>query len=151
MRDAKVMDINVLLKLAKLKKQQIDSLRNDFITLEKIVIDLENKYEIKINFMLEFIMDYANNKKYCDNTVSIQSGRFFLEKLRIENNGLKNSIFEAEVQKEAAFKILKESALELMQLKKVISKEYKLKLDINTRKTLLLDDTLEIYRHNRVS
>ena len=145
------MDINVLLKLAKLKRQEINSLRDDFITLEKIVIDLEKKLEIQLNFMAEFIRDYANNKSYCDNTASILNGRFFLDKLRSENKSLENSKQVADTQRDAAFKILKESALELMQLKKVILKEYKLKLDVNSRKELLLDDTLEIYRYNRVN
>ena len=109
------------------------------------------KIEIQLNFMAEFIRDYANNKSYCDNTASILNGRFFLDKLRSENKSLENSKQVADTQRDAAFKILKESALELMQLKKVILKEYKLKRDLNARKAQLLDDTLEIYRHNRVN
>lgn len=145
------MDINVLLKLSKLKQQQINSLRSDFLTLEKIVIEIEKKYIEHSNSIAEFISDYANNKSYCDNTTSILNGRFFLEKLRSEKHDLQISKLEAEAQKEAAFSILKESALELMQLKKAILKEHKLELDTNTKKQLLMDDTLEIYRHNGVN
>ena len=145
------MDINVLLKLSKLKQQQINSLRSDFLTLQKLVVEQEKKHSEHNNSISEFIRDYANNKSYCSDTISILNGRFYLDKLRSENKCIENSKFEAEVQKEAAFCILKESALELMQLKKAILREQKLKIESNTRKELFLDDTLEISRHNGVS
>lgn len=145
------MDINVLIKLSKLKQQQINSLRSDFLTLQKLVVELEKKHAEHINLISEFIKDYANNKNYCGDTASILNGRFYLDKLRSESKSIENSQLEAEVQKESAFRILKDSALELMQLKKAIQREHKLKLDIKTRKELFLDDTLEIYRHNGVS
>lgn len=144
------MEINVLLKLSKLKQQRINSLRSDFLTLEKIVVEIEKEYIKHNNSIAEFIKYYANNKNYCDNTANILNGRLFLEKLNTEKCDLETSKLEAEVQKEAAFNILKESALELMQLKKAIQKEHKLELDMNIRKELLVNDTLEIYRQNGV-
>ena len=144
------MEINVLLKLSKLKQQHINSLRSDFLTLEKIVVEIEKEYIKHNNSIAEFIKDYANNKNYCDNTTNILNGRLFLEKLSTKKRNLETSKLDAEVQKEAAFNILKESALELMQLKKAIQKEHKLELDMNIRKELLVNDTLEIYRQNGV-
>ena len=142
------METNVLLKLSKLKQQQINSLRSDFLTLAKIVTEIERKCTEHNNFIAEFIRDYANNKNYCDNTANILNGRLFLEKLSTKKRDMETSKLEAEMQKEAAFNILKESALELMQLKKAIEKEHKLELDMNIRKELLVNDTLEIYRQN---
>ena len=144
------MEINVLLKLSKLKQQHINSLRSDFLTLEKIVVEIEKEYIKHNNSIAEFIKDYANNKNYCDNTTNILNGRLFLEKLSTKKRNLETSKLDAEVQKEAAFNILKESALELMQLKKAIQKEHKLELDMNITKELLVNDTLEIYRRNGV-
>ena len=144
------MEVNLLLKLSRLKQQQINSLRSDFLTLEKIVVEIEKEYLKHNNSIAEFVKDYANNKNYCDNTTNILNGRLFLEKLSAMKRDLETSKLEAEVQKEAAFNILKESALELMQLKKAIQKEHKLELDMNITEELLLNDTLEIYRHNGV-
>ena len=144
------MEINVLLKLSKLKQQHINSLRSDFLTLEKIVVEIEKEYIKHNNSIAEFIKYYANNKNYCDNTTNILNGRLFLEKLSTKKRNLETSKLDAEVQKEAAFNILKESALELMQLKKAIQKEHKLELDMNITKELLVNDTLEIYRRNGV-
>lgn len=143
------MDINFLLKLSELKKQEISSLKNDFSTLNSIVQKFEEELQVKINFVKEFIMEYTNNSTHNNNVVNILDGRAFLQKLSIQNKELENLKHEAELQKEAAFESLKESAIELKKLNKIIQKQRQFDSVVINSKELLISDTLEMYRYNK--
>lgn len=143
------MDIAILSKLSELKKQEISSLRNDYITLDKIVNDLRGELEQQEKFTDEFIRDYADNIQYNVDSVSMLNGRIFLRSLNIKNKGLVMSKQNAELQKNAALVSLKEAMIDQKKLTKIIIKERKLESIIKHNKELLIDDTLEITRYNR--
>lgn len=145
------MDIRALLKLSEIKEQEINSLRNDFLILNKIVINLEQEIAEHVNFMNKFIDNYANNINYNDNSTNMLNARLFLQDLNSKSKELESTKRDAELQKLAAFESLKDSVVELRKLTKVILKERKLALEIKTRKELLIDDTLEMHRYNRAS
>lgn len=145
------MDIRALLKLSEIKEQEINSLRNDFLILNKIVINLEQEIAEHVNFMNKFIDNYANNVNYNDNSTNMLNARVFLQDLNSKSKELESTKRDAELQKLAAFESLKDSVVELRKLTKVILKERKLALEIKTRKELLIDDTLEMHRYNRAS
>lgn len=76
------------------------------------------------------------------------SGRAYLHSLNLKNKGIEKSKKDAETQKESAFESLKEAVLELKKLTKFIEKTKKNDLEERSRKALLIDDTLELYRYN---
>lgn len=145
------MEIRVLSKLSEIKKQEINLLRNDFLVLNKIVTDLERDLAEHVIFMNKFIDNYAKDINYNNNSMSILNGRVFLQDLNSKSKQLESIKRDAEFQKSAAFESLKDSVVELRKLTKVIIKERKLELENKTRKELLIDDTLEMYRYNSVS
>lgn len=145
------MDIKILLKLSELKKQEINTLRNDFSTLDNIVISLEKELNDQSNFTREFIQDYANNKNYNNNPISILNGRVFLQDLNVKNRKIESNKLEAELQKAAAFESLSNAVFELRKLTKLIVKQRASDVKVKIREELLIGDTLEMHRHNKAS
>lgn len=144
-----MMDVTLLLKLVELKKQEIDDYKNDFNTLTEIVSGLEAKFKSQQTLIDGFLEEYINNQHYNSSATNIISGRAYLQSLNLKNNAIEQSKLDAEKQKDSAFESLKDSVIELKKLTKVIEKTRKTYLEDSNKKTLLIDDTLELYRHNK--
>ena len=145
------MDIRALLKLSEIKEQEINSLRNDFLNLSKIVIDLERNLAEHVSFINKFIDNYANDMNCNNNSMNMLNARVFLQDLNAKSKQLESTKLDAELQKSAAFDSLKDSVVELRKLTKVTLKARKLEMEIRARKEFLIDDTLEMHRYNRAS
>lgn len=145
------MDAKKLLKLSELKTQEIDYLRNDFSTLENIVIGLEGELKSQVSFIQDFLEGYTNNRDFGNNSISILDGRLFLQDLNLKKKTLEERKSEAELQKLAAYESLKNAITELRKLSKLILKQQVLDSKARIAADLLIADTLEIHRYNRES
>ena len=140
--------VDLLLKLVELKKQEINDYKNDFNTLNSIVANLEVELKDQQAVVSEFITDCINNQYYNMSAPNMISGRAYLHSLNLKSKAIEKSKKDAETQKESAFESLKEAVLELKKLTKFIEKTKKNDLEERSRKALLIDDTLELYRYN---
>ncbi|MFV1922183.1 MAG: hypothetical protein ACMZ63_06245 [Methylotenera sp.] len=140
--------VDLLLELVELKKQEIDDCKNDFNTLTSIIASLEAEMNQQQSVINEFVNDCINNQYFNMSAPNMMNGRAYLHQLNLKSNEIMKSKKDAEVQKDSAFDSLKEAVLALKKLTKIIEKIQKNDLEETNRKALLIDDTLELYRHN---